>query len=550
MIRHYLTFAHQAAVLDESLVGWTLAECWSQEKNRLALHFVRGRESLFVDVSVDLRLGYALITRDLHRARKNTLDFFHDLLGAQVSGTSVDDGERVIRVHFENGRALSIFFFGPGSGNVLAVDQGRVIGAFQSYAGEYDTILDGGDSEPHRGRPEIRELLRRSEEAPQRALARAIPAAGARIIREGLHRSGIAVAGLLRDRTDAELDAILEAIDRVYALCEASEHYYLYHLPDEVVFTLAEMETLARGAEEVETFDDIARAIRTYRSSAFGMKRYADLRGRLLKRAEKERGRLERALAQAGTPEEHAERAAEGELFGSLILAHLPEIPTGRDHVTLADFEGGERGVKLDPKLSPVENAERYFRRARGARTAIETAAQEREETARALRAVEKMIAAIELAATVPELETIEANNKELFKMDAEPKEPGTAERYRRFVVPGGHEIYVGKNAANNDELTVRFARPNDYWFHARGTSGSHVVLRWSDAKAKPPKEAIRYAASLAAYYSGARNARMVPVAYTLKKYVRKPKGAAPGAVVMEREEVVMAEPRLPDDMV
>jgi predicted ribosome quality control (RQC) complex YloA/Tae2 family protein len=160
---------------------------------------------------------------------------------------------------------------------------------------------------------------------------------------------------------------------------------------------------------------------------------------------------------------------------------------------------------------------------------------------------MKEIVEAIERSATVAELEAIEANNKELFRMEGEPKDPGTAERFRRFVVEGGHEIYVGKNATNNDELTVRFARPNDYWFHARGTSGSHVVLRWSDAKSKPPKDAIRHAASLAAYYSGARNARMVPVAYTLKKYVRKPKGAAPGSVVMEREEVIMAEPKLPE---
>lgn len=71
-------------------------------------------------------------------------------------------------------------------------------------------------------------------------------------------------------------------------------------------------------------------------------------------------------------------------------------------------------------------------------------------------------------------------------------------------------------------------------------------MLRWSDSKSKPPREALRDAASIAAYYSGARNARMVPVAYTLKKYVRKPKGSAVGAVVMDREDVVMVEPKIP----
>jgi predicted ribosome quality control (RQC) complex YloA/Tae2 family protein len=162
------------------------------------------------------------------------------------------------------------------------------------------------------------------------------------------------------------------------------------------------------------------------------------------------------------------------------------------------------------------------------------------------LERIARLISEAEHAVTIDQLESIEKNNREFFVMTAEAKEPGSAERFRKFEVMGGHEVYAGKNASNNDELTVRFARPNDYWFHARGSSGSHVVLRWNDPKTKPPKDTLRQAASIAAYYSGARGAKMVPVAYTLKKHVRKPRGAAVGAVVMEREEVIMVEPKLP----
>ncbi len=82
---------------------------------------------------------------------------------------------------------------------------------------------------------------------------------------------------------------------------------------------------------------------------------------------------------------------------------------------------------------------------------------------------------------------------------------------------------------------------------HARGSSGSHTVLRSPTGKeAKPPKYVLQAAASITAYYSKQKNAKYVPVAYTFKKYVHKPKGAAVGAVVMSREEVIMAEPKLP----
>jgi predicted ribosome quality control (RQC) complex YloA/Tae2 family protein len=118
--------------------------------------------------------------------------------------------------------------------------------------------------------------------------------------------------------------------------------------------------------------------------------------------------------------------------------------------------------------------------------------------------------------------------------------------RFRMFDLGDGYILYVGKNAANNDELTLRFAKPNDLWFHARGSSGSHAVLRLNKEE-KVPKHIMQKAASITAYYSGSKKAKYTPVCYTYKKYVHKPKGANPGSVTLSREEVMMAEPKLPE---
>ena len=117
---------------------------------------------------------------------------------------------------------------------------------------------------------------------------------------------------------------------------------------------------------------------------------------------------------------------------------------------------------------------------------------------------------------------------------------------FRIFSVVGGYEVWVGKSSANNDLLTMKYAKPNDLWFHVRGASGSHTVLKVPGGSEKPPKEAIRQAASIAVYYSKMRKAGRVPVAYCERKYVRKPKGMAAGAVILEREEVIFVEPKLP----
>jgi len=547
MIRHYLTFAHQARILDRRLNGWTLAECWSQERNRLALRFVLDRQSLFVEISVDLHLGYVLLRDELPRARKNTIDFFGSLLGARLEGVDIHDGERLVTFRFADGRALAVFFFGPGGGNALLLEGDSVVDSFRRYGGEYDAILRDESDGDLVGRREIVEAVRAAELPAVKALLRAIPGLGRRLAVEALLGAGLEEGASLADLPESRVEDLLAHADRLYEACHDSERFYLYRTLEEVVFALTPLERVEQVAEQVERFDDIAEAVRAYRSTSFRGRRIGEIRARLARRLVGERNRLERAESKRLADAVHNDRADEWERNGSILLAHLNDIPKGADRVALPDWEGEVREISLNPKLTGVENAERYFKRARGAREAAVQAVERGERNRRARREMERLSAEVERAATVGELERLEAEHPEIFKMTGEAKEQGSAERFRRFEVAGGHEVYAGKSAANNDELTVRFARQNDYWFHARGTSGSHVVLRWNDAKSKPPKEVLRQAASIAAYYSGAKNAKMVPVAYTLKKYVRKPKGAAVGAVVMEREEVVMVEPKLPE---
>jgi predicted ribosome quality control (RQC) complex YloA/Tae2 family protein len=118
--------------------------------------------------------------------------------------------------------------------------------------------------------------------------------------------------------------------------------------------------------------------------------------------------------------------------------------------------------------------------------------------------------------------------------------------RFRIFSLGKGFTLYVGKNAKSNDELTMKFAKPNDLWFHARGAEGSHSVLK-CDKIGNIPKEIIEKSAQITAYYSKARNSKYTPVCYTYRKYVHKPKGANPGTVTITREEVIMVEPKLND---
>ncbi|MCY7362300.1 MAG: NFACT RNA binding domain-containing protein, partial [Ignavibacteria bacterium] len=155
----------------------------------------------------------------------------------------------------------------------------------------------------------------------------------------------------------------------------------------------------------------------------------------------------------------------------------------------------------------------------------------------------EKIMKEIEAVKEVDDIKKIVKEEKK----SAENKNDETS-RFRKFKLTEKYEVWVGKDSASNDLLTTKYSAQNDLWFHVRGASGSHTVLKLSNKKEDVGKEIISAAASIAAYYSKARNSSSVPVAYCEKKHVKKKKGFKQGSVVMEREKVIFVKPLLPEN--
>ncbi len=237
--------------------------------------------------------------------------------------------------------------------------------------------------------------------------------------------------------------------------------------------------------------------------------------------------------------------AAEDRRVADLLKANLRLVRRGDRAVTLTEWtEQGPREVQvaIDPSLSPQANMERYYRRYRRiADSAARVAARAGDVRAResALRA---LAAEIDRAA----LEQLARLEREARRLGAGPRPLAAPRRrreapalpYRRFRSLSGDAILVGKGAAENDALTLRHARGNDLWLHARGVSGAHVVVRVEKGRA-PDQGTVLDAAHLAVHFSDARGAAVADVAWTRAKYVRKPKGAAPGAVTYSQEKVL-----------
>ncbi len=224
-----------------------------------------------------------------------------------------------------------------------------------------------------------------------------------------------------------------------------------------------------------------------------------------------------------------------------LMFAQLHRIDRGAAGVVLDDFEGGSEHVDLDASLSAKENANRLYERSKRRDHAAERvpAMIERAQTEKA-----------KLASLRQRLLDGNADRADIDRWSRVHVRAGAGSHdepaplpYRVYRTTGGLEVRVGRNSRANDGLTMHHASPNDIWLHARDLAGAHVVLRWRDRDANPPARDIMEAAVLAAVHSRGRTSGMVPVDWTRRKYVRKPRKAPAGAVVIERAKTVFAEP-------
>jgi predicted ribosome quality control (RQC) complex YloA/Tae2 family protein len=223
-------------------------------------------------------------------------------------------------------------------------------------------------------------------------------------------------------------------------------------------------------------------------------------------------------------------------LKGELLTANLHAARKGQ-RVFEADNYYGESGekvsIELDPALSPSENAQRYYKKYAKAKTAQDKLAVQIAAVREEIEYLEGLLESLENCASEAEMEEVRAEMasqgyiRNASAGTGRKPEPSLPRHYR---TAGGADIYVGRNNMQNDFLTLKFARADDTWMHAKKIPGSHVIVR--AAGGDVPEEALFAGAMLAAYYSKARSSSSVPVDYTQKRNVKKPAGARPGYVI------------------
>ena len=569
MLCNHFTLVHVARCIHHRCAESRISEVYSQQKQQLCIT-VEARPVQTIVVSCEPAENYVSIREGNFRARKNSVDLFPSLAGKKILSIACDPDDRVVIFKIEDNSTLECEMFGSRANIVLwkhdqnadapseiVVDAflkkkeltgsgrpaktGRATSSYQRFMGDEKLFFD--------------RLKEGKGENIVSSLKNMMPTLGSVLVKEILLRAGLdptAIPSLVSDR---DLRRVYSETQKLIAELTApvapgqARIYFEERAP--VSMSLIPLRSMEHYTHE--SFPDVASAVQRFVSVARDSSTFSIDKERIASWLDKERRKADGTLTKIRAEHSEHDRAGEYEFHGKLIMAHIHELRKGvqkatLENIVLPDDYPATVSVRLDPSLNPAGNAEKYFEKAKKARVASEdsllrsTLLEWRLET---LRLLEDDLLDVHAKESLKEFHRSHKTLlQEIGYMTEKEKE--ALPPFRIFTVAGGFQVLAGKSSENNDMLTTKYAKPNDLWFHCRGASGSHVVLKVNSGEGEPSKTAIHQAASIAAYYSKMKKASSVPVAMTEKKFVRKLKGAPAGSVVLEREKVIFVQPKLP----
>lgn len=535
MFNNYLVLGKLIREYAEELHGYSLYEVFSQEKNQLVLSFGKydDKESkgFHLIVNVHPVKPYLYKREIFNRARKNSVSFFNDYFPSPVVSIEIANYERIIRLSFQN-FSLFIVFRGPLS-NVILIAEGKEPLFFK---GEKNNIFQQliADLENASFSKDL-QVLNIPENTTIEGLRKTVPFFKGEIIQEILHRRVNINSETINNLTSEILSTSLSVFRN-------SNRQEVFLIP--TCFTY-----LRHGNIEYEEkiFGSANEAVRYYLTNISKLTSYSILYRRIEKemiiQLQQLSDKLNRQQNRLSTPSREEEYLK----LGNLLLINLDKIKKGDSTVVVEDVYENNLpiNVSLKPTLEPRKNAEYYFEKAKSEKISIAKTQNLYRNNLNRYNLLRELQTKLERSTKFEELVELK---KELGMEEKEltTEESELTKKFRHYILADKYHVYVGKDSAANDLLTLRFAKPNDLWFHARGYAGSHTVLRVENTKEGVPKDVIKKAASIAAFYSKGKTSKLVPVSYTFKKYVSKRKGLEVGQVMLTREQVVMVPPLLP----
>lgn len=301
---------------------------------------------------------------------------------------------------------------------------------------------------------------------------------------------------------------------------------------------------------ECHTFDSISQVLETY----YAMKnRLTRIRQKSVDLRKVVTTALERNVKKLNIQEKQMKDTAKKDkyrIYGELLNTYGYEAEEGAKSLDALNYYTNETiTIPLDPTLKPQENAKKYFDRYNKLKRTAEALTEQLEETRQEISHLESISTALDIALDEEDLVQIKEEliaSGYIRRKGPAGKRVKITSRPFHYISSDGFDIYVGKNNLQNEELSFKFATGNDWWFHAKGRPGSHVIVKCGP-DGEMPDRTFEEAGRLAAYYSSGKHAPKVEIDYTQKKNLRKPNGSKPGFVVYYTNYSLLIEPDIRD---
>jgi len=515
------------------LKNFMLVSAFSQEKNKIILELRNKDTFCFFEISVNPGFPYISLKENFHRAKKNTIDFFTEYSPSQLLEIEIAEFDRIVRLRFEN---FSIYFAIRGKyTNLHLINKGEKIISFKSGDEKIENkFLDEIKKTRFISEENHLDIVSDYAEIDLDGMRKKYPILGKEIILETKRR--------IDNKKNDSNKIIFQVIKEIFR-----DNIAIFQDKASAEMHLAPQSFRIFPYEEKKIFDKLIDAQnyyigKKYFSDDFGKKKRI-IEKHLNRELEKIASKINRlqAVLQKDSKEEEYSR------IGNLLLINIHNIKKGMKSVQFEDiYKNNELiKIKLDENKSPKQNADNYFNKSKSERISREKNKELLNFSETEFRKHKNIEEKLNKSETPGELKDI---MKELKIKETENKKhnDNIKIKFKHYIIDGKYNVYVGKDSKNNDLLTTKFAKQNDYWFHARSVSGSHVVLRIENTKEPVPKNVLKRTASIAAFHSKAKTAGLAPVSYSLKKYVVKKKGMEAGKVALMKEEVLLVHPEIP----
>jgi len=521
--------------LHQLFSGLTISGVFTQEKETLIIELESAEDTPYNALKISVGRDFPYIVPDItSRKLRNSTDLFPELTGQIIVNISILMGNRVLRIDLSDERYKLWIILFPHGANIIFENEGKLIPfktnrvKDQEPFHEFDFLKQLSENrdliEPQVSFAEIRNYCR--------------------VINKILY------AHILQTYKNKDLpfaDHILNIIadirkqPRFLVFYNKSKYTFLFSLQDIPRELLPfELDELKKYKNAVDVLRDI---IYFYRYRANILHRREQTLNTLLS----EKQLLQKRLTTLNSIKLDPDKAGLFKIYADLIKANLFRIRKGMEEITVDNFfdpDLGKMKISLKRNLDPEQNAKHYYNKIKAYEQNREQIEYRKNKTTNKLLIINGKIEKLETAEDFREIKkTIrKMNEKENSSLNSasSPYLKGV----REHITSDGWRILVGKDDASNDRLSFKIGKNKDIWMHAHGVSGSHVLIINRDKKAVVPKNVLQIAASFAAFYSKAKNAKTVPIIYTEVRYVRKPRGAKPGTVYCQREKTIFAQPK------